>query len=530
MRTDLKFQGGLNVILGDVVASNSIGKSSALLIIDFALAGDSYLTLKADAIEALGHHEFKIFLLHNGRTEAFARSTSNPNHVTFYQNGFEDQTIKTILGIKEYAEYLKTVFMVADFSGTFRSLVSLFLRIWEKGNDNPSRPLHSHSRQPNIEAVNSFLKTFRTYDKLKSIEEEINVIEDKKNSFSKAFKTPFLQPITEKKYKDNLTLVEKADAELRDIKGSLAKFAINIKQLINEDTLEWKTEKDALLDRKEQLERKMRVCDRNLGTIKYIAARNFARIADFFPSVRADRLAEVETFHQNISKILRQEIEKSKKQTALALTEVTAQIAGLDDKLSAVTNKVENPGAIVDRTVELCRVRSNAVRENQAHAQYKSINGELQLKNNEFKRERGETLQNVQKQLNSLLRTINDSVYGRNSSYPELALDDNDYSFRIVNDTGTGRAYANLLIFDLAVFEATLVPVVAHDSFLFKNIENEAFVKLLEIYLRNGKQSFIAIDEIQKYGKVAASSVAGRISVSLSRQSPLYIKDWRSLH
>jgi hypothetical protein len=45
-------------VLGDEKASNSIGKSNLLLIIDFVLGGETYLTHSKDVIEHLGEHSF----------------------------------------------------------------------------------------------------------------------------------------------------------------------------------------------------------------------------------------------------------------------------------------------------------------------------------------------------------------------------------------------------------------------------------------------------------------------------------------
>ncbi len=42
-RPPIRFKGGLNVVLGKEDGENSIGKSSALLAIDFVFGGDTYL-------------------------------------------------------------------------------------------------------------------------------------------------------------------------------------------------------------------------------------------------------------------------------------------------------------------------------------------------------------------------------------------------------------------------------------------------------------------------------------------------------
>ena len=48
IRPKVKFRSGLNTILGDINASNSIGKTTFLLIVDFAFGGDDYI--KSDLV------------------------------------------------------------------------------------------------------------------------------------------------------------------------------------------------------------------------------------------------------------------------------------------------------------------------------------------------------------------------------------------------------------------------------------------------------------------------------------------------
>lgn len=54
VRPPIEFNKGLNTILGGVNANNSIGKSTLLLIIDFAYGGNSYLD--CDAVNQVGLH------------------------------------------------------------------------------------------------------------------------------------------------------------------------------------------------------------------------------------------------------------------------------------------------------------------------------------------------------------------------------------------------------------------------------------------------------------------------------------------
>lgn len=53
-RPSIHFKEGLNVILGKEDGENSIGKSSAMLAIDFVFGGNTYID--SDGVKHIGHH------------------------------------------------------------------------------------------------------------------------------------------------------------------------------------------------------------------------------------------------------------------------------------------------------------------------------------------------------------------------------------------------------------------------------------------------------------------------------------------
>ncbi|MDI3410295.1 ATP-binding protein [Bacillus sonorensis] len=54
----IKFHQGLNVVLGDNQGSNSIGKSTLLMILDFIFGGNTYILHNKDVITKFGDHDF----------------------------------------------------------------------------------------------------------------------------------------------------------------------------------------------------------------------------------------------------------------------------------------------------------------------------------------------------------------------------------------------------------------------------------------------------------------------------------------
>ena len=74
VRPAVKFHKGLNVVLGNKLGANSIGKSTFLLAIDFAFGGSDYVEKATDIEKNIGSHsilftfEFKNCKYHHKRT------------------------------------------------------------------------------------------------------------------------------------------------------------------------------------------------------------------------------------------------------------------------------------------------------------------------------------------------------------------------------------------------------------------------------------------------------------------------------
>lgn len=74
------------------------------------------------------------------------------------------------------------------------------------------------------------------------------------------------------------------------------------------------------------------------------------------------------------------------------------------------------------------------------------------------------------------------------------------------------------------------MPVSSIKTNLYKNIENQAVANIIKIYCTMKKQSFTAIDEIEKYGPDAAQTLKANKAIELNNEKILFIKDWRKLN
>jgi uncharacterized protein YydD (DUF2326 family) len=107
----IKFHSGLNVVLGDAVATNSIGKSNLLMIIDFAFGGNSFLEHNSDVSKELGHHDYHFRFKFRDKIVGFVRNTNTPNLVHQEAEGSENDIP---ISIEDYRAFLKGPIYVCD--------------------------------------------------------------------------------------------------------------------------------------------------------------------------------------------------------------------------------------------------------------------------------------------------------------------------------------------------------------------------------------------------------------------------------
>jgi hypothetical protein len=209
------------------------------------------------------------------------------------------------------------------------------------------------------------------------------------------------------------------------------------------------------------------------------------------------------------------------------LERVTAEIAAIDDRLMQRLGALESPGVVVDRVFDISTKLRAAKQENGYFDKMETLSTERRSKEEALSEKKDAVLKQLENTLNRTMREIVTSVFGQERKSPLIALSESNYRFEVFEDTGTGTAYSSLIVLDLAVFTTTDLPLLIHDSVLFKNIENKAVSNLLNVYLTKRRQSFIAIDEVDKYGETTASMLRERAAVQLADGNVLYIKDWR---
>jgi hypothetical protein len=525
LRTDyVAFGPGLNVVLGDENATNSIGKSTLLMVIDFAFGGQSLVEHNLDVVQELGHHDYYFTFRFDTDVYRYRRGTHEPTIVHRCNEQFE---VTHTLGIDEYTAFLKQAYGIESLDLSFRALVGLYLRVWGKDNLSVERPLHVVASQPARDCVDTLIKVFQRYAPIRELTEQLAALESRGRALDAAVRHDIVPAIGRKEYRANQQRIGTLERELDDIRANLATYATDLSEVVNREALQLKTQRDELQVMKVAALSRLQRTQRNLSENRHIRSRQFNDLVKFFPEIDQARLAQVEEFHSGVARLLRVELKDAERTLLHQVGQLDEAIAQVDREMADTLGSVRQPTHLIDHVLRVATTLQDMTEKNQQFEDDAALRLAIKNLRAQLTSEKNKILQIVESSINDGLRRIVTSVFGPDRKSPRLQLREKGYSYEVSEDTGTGTAYASLIVLDLTVFVATQLPVVAHDSVLFKNIENDSVARLLQIYMQVQKQSFIVLDEIDKYGPAAAEVLRQRSVIQLDSAHVLYTKDWR---
>jgi len=522
----VRFHPGLNVVLGDDNATNSIGKSTLLMLVDFAFGGETLLEWNKDVVTELGHHHYDFAFEFDGELHRFRRETITPETVYVCD---DDYKVLSAIQLDEFTAFLKQAYGLAQPGQTFRAAVGLHLRVWGKTNLIPDEPLHASPKQKSKDCIDNLIKTYGKFEAIRARDDVARTAESDLKVIRAAASKQLIPKVTKTGYAQAQVQISALERDLEDVRQNLASYATSLSAVINKEVLELKERKDKLLQRRMTVAGRLQRVDRNLNGKRSLHGGNFHDLQRFFPEINTERLAEVEAFHDGVARILKEQLKQSKDQLAEELKLIDLSIAGIDTEMAEALGSVNQPEWLVDHVYKVALSLQAAQASKDGYELEREHVDALRKAKEALAEVKERVLTEIAISVNDGMREIVSEAVGEHRKSPRLSLYDATYNFEVFEDTGTGTAYFGLVLFDMAVFRATSLPAIAHDSVLFKNISNDSIANLVGLYANIQKQSFIALDEIQKYGPVAAQILQRQSVIQLSDDAVLYIKDWRPI-
>ncbi|MDE1484316.1 DUF2326 domain-containing protein [Xenorhabdus bovienii] len=525
-RGEISFCAGLNVILGDDDAKNSIGKSSALMIIDFAMGGTSLLEDKAGIIKSMGHHAYIFEFDFNGVKSFFSRSTNEPSIIRICT---KDYQFTSEISIEEYTAKLKDLYDLDHLRNSFRSLVSPFSRIWNKGALDPEQPFFSDAREAAGVAIGRLIDLFERSDDIAEEKSILDAHNEKKKIISKSMNEEIIPKINKTRYKANQNIIASKMNTIEALKQGFTGALSAYEALFDESLRKLQQRKNELANQRNEILTKKDRIERDLLGITPRLSANIALVQEFFPNVDAKRLEQVESFHQNISKTVQKELRKDLVIYSEQISNLNVEISDLEDNIRTSLASKGTPDDLFARVFELKEFVDKATEENKFYDKKEAIKIDASLSKKRLEDIYVSIFLDIETSLNKKLKSFNQVVYGPRRNASQLRIKSaSSFSFISPEDTGTGKAYAGLVGFDLAMLSLTHLPFIIHDSVLYKNIEVPATKNIIRILASvKRKQIFLAFDEAPKFGETAERLLRTHTVLKLSDDELLYNKDWR---
>lgn len=492
----IEFHSNLNTVLGDDIGSNSIGKSTFLMIVDFAFGGKDYV-LKSQGVQRnIGRHQIKFCFIFRNKKYYFLRDTDDLQNVSRCD---EKYNIIDNIPLTEYCNFLKESYDIKLSDISFRDIIGRYSRIYGKDNLNEKRPLDIIHNESAGAPANALLKLFDLYNVISELEILLKNKELELKAFKNAQKYKFVSSIGKRKYTVNLKELDALSKEREKIAKDLDNNLLDIDSIKAEEVVKLKQRLSVAKRHRSKYYSQIEMININLKETPNLKSEQFEELLNFFPDTNIKNILEVEKFHQEISTVLKSELKNKKSEISTIISFLQIEIDEIESKIREIIKTPNLSKAILEKYSGLQKRIETLESENNS---YLKLNSLITSKNDAKTRRdnmKQEQLHQLQNSINIRMEAINDYIYSGKKKPPILTFDKNQYTFETVDDTGTGTSYKSMVVYDLSVLEMTALPSLIHDSVVLKQISDEAIEKILKKYTSVGKQIFISFDKKSAY-------------------------------
>ena len=522
-REPIRFHAGLNAVLGDDNGSNSIGKSTFLMILDFVFGGSDYVKKCTDVQENVKTHTINFAFEFDGQKYYFSRNITEYNKVIPCDADYKPLEDHAPITVQQYWEFLCEHYGLTAEGITWRSAVGRFIRVYKRDTLDEERPLRSSKDEKTADAIKNYMRLFDRYAAVEAQIKQAAEAEDEKEAFRKTTQTynHVRAAKSEKERAENeerIIVLEQSERELAENsnQGLLDLDSMTARRLteLTEQLINYRRQKA-------RVQTQLNAIRRDMTEQKKGFKRTFTDLERFFPGEEFRTLEDIERFHQKLAKILADEFAETEKDLATTFVLLNNEIVRIQEQITEIKN-VPNVSQAILREFARITTELNNLRE--ANQNYDELE-RLKKVAADYAETRDAVIHDqllaIESAVNQAMREISFAILKDATHLPPvLRLEKlGKYTFNTPNDGGTGAQYRGLITFDLANMEVAPVPFVVHDSVLLKNIERPVFSEIMRVYAAmeaKGKQVFLAYDTLDSYGDETRSLLEANAVLELS--------------
>lgn len=510
-RGKIQFHDGLNTVLGDKKAENSIGKSTFLLIVDFCFGGDDY-TEKSNVVTFVGHHVINFTFKFGTRMEWYSRSTLNPTEVQICDS--EYHPTGEVLKINDFNRHLFQAYQIQTVQTSWRDLIGRYARIAGRHNDNEEHPLN-YVGEPAEKAIIALQKIFGVYNLVKEYQDFYEERNNRKNIRKKATEL------------GEITTIAKTKKQVKENEKEIKKLEQNLTELLNEEDSSIAEQDTENLDKaaeikghiatlkrqRTRLVSQLNAVESNLRGGLTPTSDDIIELRDYFPKADIAKLETIENFHKKIQNILTSEMTDEVKKLEALISATNDDVKKMEEEQRKLGIPTHVSKKFLDETVSLRNRITFLRQQNEGYESSKILKAETKDAKTRLENARAEQLEIVETMINQEMVRMNDFIYNGTQYAPEIHFSNTRkgtpaYSFGCQWNTGTGENYKNMIIYDLSILKITELPVLIHDSLVFKNVADLPIDKIMQLYLQSQKQIFISFDKQEAYTDFTSETLA----------------------
>lgn len=391
------------------------------------------------------------------------------------------------------------MYFPSSVDGSFRSLVSRFMRIHTKNNYNVAKPLESFPGEKEADGIKGLEELFDVYAAVKPFREEYQKATDEKKAFLSAKNFGYVHLSIENE-KQREKAVEEVDAFQSKMMSSLQdNFDQELFSAddITEENLSLISSYRSLKRQKQKLQTTLNRLESMTGSGELMNDDDYASLREWFPAVNLKSLEEVNEFQKRLIKNVNEEVISEKERLEASLRDLEAQLESTKKELEEKKIPVTITKSFAESFFQQKEKIDTLKKQIDLYDKKEKLYSMCRKTKSDFDNANSKVAPSVEAQINNTLSSFNETLYREKRRSPEIHIyDATHYSYSTPSDFGTGTSFKSLILFDIAVLNISYLPVIIHDSLLYKNIWDEPTQGLFEICSQQRKQIFVAIDRI----------------------------------
>ena len=424
-RGRIQLHSGLNTVMGSSSGSNSIGKSTFLMIIDFVFGGDDYVEKLTDVQTEVGEHRICFAFQFKDGVHYFSRSNVDYKNVQKCDKDY--RPLKDgLISITQYLSFLQTHYDMELEGLTFRNAIGRSIRVYKRETLDEEHPLHQAKQETAKSAIEGLLKLTDLYSGIEAQSKVTAEAKDKYSTFKKAQKYQYIPFVTKQSdYNKNEGRIAELTAQAEELarkssSGLLDLDSVQAEQLsiLQGKLSNFKRQRSHLLAQLRAIR-----ADQNLGKKSF--KRNYDDLLRFFPEVNLQRIEAIEGFHKQLVGILKKEFSETEESIQATLALIESEMAQIEASISQMAKTTDLSKVVLEQYAAIDKELKTLQTANENYLKTMELSQVAKAYEEELNRLVVEQIAIMQQEINTEMVRINNEIYGGRKTSPTQQLSRN---------------------------------------------------------------------------------------------------------